>query len=192
MTIRAVHILPLVVAFVASAAFAANDGNKGNKQHDGGPGGPGSGIEFIIDHAKDLALTADEKTKLTELASKLKTAIEKAREDPDVKELGRELYELKESGADEDALKPTQKRLRQAVEKKSGISRESVTQDIVKILSPTQLKKLAELRKEAGFDPNPGKTMKEEEAREKAEEGSHVAADNSKPAPKLYDDDNKK
>src|SRR5262249_27059482 len=147
---------------------------------------------FILEHAQDLGLTSDQKTKLTEIETKVKAAREKMKDDPDVKEIGRELYELKESGADEEAMRPVRKRMREAMKKKAGMSMESVMQEMAKILSPVQHKNLAELRKEAGMDPNPGKTMKAEKEKEKAAEGEHTMADNSKPAPKLYDDDDKK
>jgi hypothetical protein len=187
MKIRLAATVILTILFVAPAVFAAAEGkrNKGDKPLREG------GIEFIVEHAQDLALTADQKTKLTELESKVKAAREKMKDDPDVKEIGRELYELKESGADEEAMRPVRKKMREAMEKKSGMTMESVGQEIGKILSPVQLKKLAELRKESGMDPNPGKTMRAEKEKDKAAEGDHTMADNSKPAPKLYDDDKK-
>src|SRR5437762_8974433 len=104
MTTRTVHTFLLAACFVTSAAFAAADGkpNKGDR-----PQREGGGLEFILEHAKDLALTDDEKTKLTDLNSKIKKAVEKAKDDPEIKDLGRELYELRESGADEEAIRPT-------------------------------------------------------------------------------------
>lgn len=148
---------------------------------------PKQGVEFILDHAQDLALDAGQKTKLTEMNTKIEAQKDKLKQDPEMRELYRDAKEAKDSG-DEVAMHAARKRLREAMEKKSGLKIEDMMQEVAKILHPDQLQKLAELRKKAGMDPNPGKTLKDQKGEEKADVASQQQPDRSKGAPNLYDD----
>ena len=148
---------------------------------------PKLGVEFILEHAQDLSLDADQKTKLTELNTKIEAQKDKLKQDPEIRELFRDAKEAKDSG-DETAMHAARKRLREAMEKKSGLKIEDMMQDVAKILHPDQLQKLAELRKKADMDPNPGKTLKDQKSEEKADVASQQQPDRSKGTPNLYDD----
>ncbi len=171
---------------LGSSLFAADAPNKG-KGKNKPAGGPKDGLEFIIGHEKELDLTAAQVKQLDDLNTKVTQEREKLKDDPDMKELFKAQYEAQQSG-DQEAIHSARKNLRTAMEKKGGLKLENVVTDVARILNSTQLKKLAELRKDAGMDPNPMKTAREQNKQETAD-ANRSRPDVNKGAPNLYDNE---
>jgi hypothetical protein len=178
----------IAIIFMAVQGASAGDGT-GGKGKNKGPAAGGNnkeGVEFILQHEKDLDLTADQVKKLEDVSAKVNTQREKLRDDPEMQELYKDAKEAQDSG-DKDAIRAARKKIREAVEKKSGLKVENVIADVAKILNPKQLKKLAELRKENGME-NPAKTAAADKQAEK-EDANHKKADVAKGPPNLYDNE---
>src|SRR4051812_35603800 len=110
-------------AFLAALLLAASLGHAGEGKGKGKGGEPGiannDGIDFILEHAQDLKLDSDQKAKLTELGAKIGTQKEKLKADPEIRELFKAMNEAKQGG-DQEAMRADRKKLREAMEKKSG------------------------------------------------------------------------
>ena len=188
MLTRSRHICAFLAAVLILAAplcFGAAGGEKKGKGADQGLNGPGP-VEFILDHQKDLNLDATQVSKLTDIQSKISTQKEKLKQDPEIRDLYRAAAEAKASG-DQEAVRAARKKMREAIEKKSGLKFEEVMADALKVLHPDQQQKLAELRKKSGLDANPMQTLKGQKNDETAD-ANHQKPDVAKGAPSLYDD----
>ena len=191
MSLKTPHILALVALFmVVGTALHAGDAptpNKGKGKTKPGAGGNKDGLEFIIDHAKDLELTSTQEKQLEDLNTKVTQEREKLKEDPEMRELFKAQYEAQQSG-DQDAIRTARKNIRVAMDKKGGLKVENVVVEVARILNTTQLKKLADLRNAAGMDPNPVKTAREQNKQETAD-ANRSRPDVNKGAPNLYDNE---
>lgn len=173
---------------MVALSASAGDGTPGKGKNKGPAAGGNNreGVEFILEHEKDLDITSDQKQKLEDLSTKITTQREKLRQDPEMQELYKDAKEAQDSG-DKEAVRAARKKIREAMEKKTGVKLENVIADVAKILHPDQLKKLAELRKNAGME-NPLKTAAADKQAEK-DDANHKHADVSKGPPNLYDNE---
>jgi len=143
----------LVRAFLLSVlalGLTLNAGEKPNKG-DGGGGKGGIGkrtpeLDFILDHAKDLNLTGDQKRQIDALKEKIESAREKIMKDPENRELMKEVAAARKNN-DEEKMKELREKVREKMAKSGG---EDIAADIFKILQPDQLAKLKELRESEG------------------------------------------
>ena len=129
-------------------------GEKGNKG-EGGKGGMMKRtpeIDFILDHAKDLSLTGEQKKKINDVKDKMENQREKNMKDPENRELMKEVMAAKKSG-DEEKLRQLQLKVREKMNKNGG---EDLMSEVLKALQPEQLAKLKELRESEG-GPRGGK-----------------------------------
>jgi Spy/CpxP family protein refolding chaperone len=117
-------------------------------------------VDFVLKHADDLGLTADQKAKLEALKEKIVKAREE-RKDPEGRELVKQIAEAKKAG-DEAKLKELREKMRELIGKKA----EQVREAIKEILTPDQAKKLHDLH-----------------AQEKGTEGRKGAKTDAKTAP---------
>lgn len=184
---HALVAVALVIGVAVQAGDAPNTKGKGKNKPGAGAANEKEGIEFILDHEKDLDLSATQKKQLEDINAKIAKEREKLIQDPEMLELFKEQKEAKDSG-DQEAVHAARKKIRQAMEKKGGLKFENVVAEVGRILTPPQLKKLAELRKDAGMDPNPVKTAREEKKEDTAD-ANRSHPDVNKGAPSLYDNE---
>jgi Spy/CpxP family protein refolding chaperone len=175
---------------VLALGLTLSAGEKGNKKDGEGKGGPGGGgmmkrtpeLDFVLDHAKDLNLTGDQKKKINDLKDKVETQREKVMKDPENRELMKEVMAAKKSG-DEEKLRELHQKVREKMNKGGG---EDMAGELFKILQPDQLAKLKELR-EAEGGPRGGKMAGGKGGGGKAPEGQKPDA--SKGVPSLFDNE---
>lgn len=149
----------LVVAAVFGLACVAGAGERGM----GPPAGP---LQQILEHAKELNLTADQRTKVEALSKEMGGARdgamrEKLKDNP---ELAREMKEARQSG-DQAKIKEAREKMREKMganapgapaEGKRG----EVMQKLTQILTPEQMKQVKEMREknaQEGGGPRRGK-----------------------------------
>ena len=123
--------------------------NAGGKEKKKGHAGAGTGVlKPIFDHAADLNLTDEQKTKLDKIKSDLDAAEEKVKSDPEVVSLQSQIKEAKAAN-DKDKMKTLHKELKDLIEKKGGDPSAAALKDADAVLTPDQLAKLKEIEKEA-------------------------------------------
>ena len=153
------------------------------------PPGP---LQQILDHAKELGLTDDQKTKVEALIKENGGAAgafrEKLREHP---EMLKEMKEARDSG-DETKIKET----RQKIAEKLGVTnaggagadgkRGEVIGKLAQILTPEQMQKLKEFRQERMADgARPGRGNKSDSSNSSS--SGNNKPDTSKGAPSVFD-----
>ena len=143
---------------------------------------------FIKEHEADLALTADQKEKLGEIDKKVEGHREKAKDDPELRDLFKQVHEAKKD-EDEEKMKALRKQMRETFEKKTGMSLETILFEVGKILTPEQLAKLRELRTADGMDPKIAGSIRGLKRQEKNDTAEHAKPDPSKEPPKLYEEE---
>ena len=142
-----------LVLSVLACALSLSAGERPNKKGEGdGPGGPGGKrvpeIDFILDHAKELNLTADQIKKINEQKNKIEDRREKMMKDPANKELYKEMMAARKSG-DEDKLRELREKVKEKMAAGGGAG-EDMRDEFVRILTPEQLAKLKEIRETEG------------------------------------------
>ncbi len=129
---------------------------------DGGGLGKGNGpLQQLLDHAKELNLTDDQKTKVEALQKEIGGAMrdpaamrEKLKEHPELREIMKELKAARDAG-DEAKLKELREKLRaaqgpDAPAKPGEGGRGEIIQKLAQILTPDQMQKLRALREQSG------------------------------------------
>ena len=178
----------LLLSFTLCLSLAALAGeNKGRRDDDKQlADGRMPEFSFIEKHEKELNLTPEQKKKLDALKKKFEELRESMRKDPDTRELFKELKEAREA-KDEAKLKALREKVREMLAKKSG--GESILAETMKILAPEQLKKLKELREAEGLGRGEGMLGGEGRAAAKSADDPNRKPDNTKSAPKLYENE---
>ena len=183
----------MVTALVAFFAFSPAAFSAGEKGEKGGPGGmrgrmgPGAmELALLEKHARDLSINPEQQKKIDALKAKNESAREKSKEDPEIRGLVKEMMQARKDG-DEEKIAAARKKMREAVEKKSDLSPESMHAEIAEILSPSQLARLKKFREdEGGMAGGEGKgKFNKGGPPEKVDEKQKP--DSTKGAPKLYE-----
>jgi len=99
------------------SALAANGEGLGKNKR--GLNQDGGGIQFILSHKTDLNLDASQLSQLNAINDKIETQREKLKQDPEIRDLFREMHDAQESG-DQQAVRPARKKLREAMEKRAA------------------------------------------------------------------------
>ena len=145
-------------------------------------------IGFINEHEAALVLTSDQKEKLNEIAKKVEDKREQFKDDPELRDLFKQVHEAR-INEDEEKMKSLRKQMREAFDKKSGMSLESILLEMGKILTPDQLVKLGELRKAEGVDIDVQSSIRKLKGQQKKDSAEHVRPDPTKTPPKLYEEE---
>lgn len=157
--LRALLLCSLTLGLSLSAGEKGNNKGEGNKGEGGKGGGMGMlkrtpEIDFALEHAKELNLTAEQKKKLNDLKNKIEDQREKAMKDPEAREVMKEVMAARKSG-DEEKLRQLHEKVREKMGGKNG--GEELMADFPKIFTPDQLAKLKELHKAEGGPSKGGK-----------------------------------
>ena len=126
----------------AKPADAPKDKKKGAGRNANGP------LKVFTDHAADLSLTDEQKTKLEKIKADLDTAEEKLKSDPEVVSLQAQMKEARQSG-DKDKMKTLHKEFKDLMDKKGADPAIAAVKDAEALLTPDQLAKLKDFEKEA-------------------------------------------
>lgn len=184
MIMRLVPTLAVALVFTLAASTArAEAGQGGGKFGMGKAGGP---FEFILEHSKDLNLTADQKKSIEDLKQKAMANIEKFRQDPELRKLMQEMKDARQSG-DTEKMKSLREELRGKMG--NGEGKDGPLEEIKKILNADQLAKVKELRAAEGGGKGEGKGMREKHAAGGGDE--QARPDPAKGAPPVFDGDKK-
>ncbi len=183
-------VLGLLCCALFSCGVLAGDApSKGGAGKENGRNrgqGQGKAFEFILQHEKDLSLTDEQKKKITELQRKAEQRFEQARKDPDLREPFKQMAEARKSG-DADKMAEARQKLKDALDKKPGLSEESLLGDIRNVLTDPQLLKLAELHKEEGGGPKGMRDRKAGKGGKGKGEEEGKRPEPEKGAPSLYE-----
>jgi hypothetical protein len=152
----------------------------------GGDGDFERGVAFIKEHTKELNISEDQKKKFEETQKAIQEKFATLKEDPDLRELFKEQFEARQN-QDREHIVEMRKKLRDALEEK-GIHVAEIALAVTKILTPEQLLKLAELRKQNGRERNPLKRMREER-REEQRNSQPNRPNPDKGVPTLYENE---
>lgn len=137
----------LICTLLAMCVFGASQAaeNKAGKRDFPMAGGP---LQHILEHAKELNLTAEQKTKLEALVKEMAGGDkrEKLKENPEARELFKEMMEARKSG-DEEKLKLLRQKMMEKVG--GGNGQEGLLPKIASILTPEQMKQVREIAQEA-------------------------------------------
>ncbi|HYF51368.1 MAG TPA: hypothetical protein VEJ63_18280 [Planctomycetota bacterium] len=144
------------------------------------------GFDLLKENEKELNLSDDQKKKLESLRKEIGEKLSKLKDDPEMIELYTEMYQARQV-EDKEHIAEVQKKIGKALDKK-GLDREAMMLQFGKILTPQQLKKLAEIRKKNGMEENPMKKVREERAEDK-KEAERERPDPNKGAPSLYENE---
>jgi len=182
-------MLTTLVTFFTFSSAAFSAGEKGEKGGMRGRMGPGA-MEFALleKHARDLSINPEQQKKINALKAKTEQAREKTMEDPEIRGLVKEMMQARKDG-DEEKIVAARKKMREAVEKKSGLTPEGIQAEIAEILSAAQLARLKKFHEDEG-----GMAGGEGKGKGKGNKGGppekvdeKQKPDVSKGAPKLYE-----
>ena len=176
------QLIPTVVLSLTCALLSMPVSAGPGKGGKGGMMGDGP-IAFILEHGKDLNLTADQIKSLEALKEKVAAAVEKAMQDPEVRKIMQEMRDARKSG-DKDKMQSLREEL-QGLRQKDGAG-EKLFGALKDILNADQLSKLKELRQESGKGLGAGRAGGKGETTSTGER-----PDPSKGPPPVFDGDKK-
>ncbi len=158
MNTRQIFALALGLVLFSFVSIRAADGEKKRERPAGGP------VQNILDHAKELNLTDDQKTKLEALAKATPAREpgamrEQMKEHPELRDTMKEMKAARESG-DQAKVKELRAKIQTTIGAepakdgtKPAEARAEAAAKIATILTPEQMKKLKELRESGAMGP---------------------------------------